>query len=707
MSALPAYQEVEAPTSSRDSNLSAPFADLEIDPSPHNPDPDNCLAHLRLLFTFQSLKEDIGYTDGLWGLWDSRTDGNIMAKDDGGVDELAYTKNNVSDVEEKRKVLSKIREKRWAVFVARAVDRYQAWWNTLKGDRPLTEDDMDDKKSPHYDYFPLIEEPSYWEKQSLPPLDVLMVLHSHLLNPYNFLEDCMRRGYRRLWSSGFPWHLVNPAIDGSFSYNVSDDDKARWVAQTGREWENADDSLSKSMACPICTEPLEIPWTTCSLDVNPKTAERPGLTGSGYGDGKLDFRCPKCTTRITKNLLSVAKFCQDARDLIVKGHPMPGTILEPSTGKPDPWIRASMKWNFRTFPNRMIQRVLRIRIEELLKSPSPDDQPTIETVRKMIEDEVFLKQKSLHAICEGTTEIKLMRKTDVPRVAQICTRKMMSRYWDNFSIFALDLSGAIMRQGIFSEKICSIDWLHSPTAHETMKRLCTKYERFIKVIGEHPTKTAVPTLDLDLAWHTHQLSPFAYYKHTVRVTGKYIRHDDKIEDIKLGKGFEWTSKVYQETYVRISHVSSVGKALKLSKNDQVSEQFHESGAASLCAPDNSAHVSSHNAVRMPDNPSLTSSHVQKIQIKLHERRLEENYRKACKRAGKKGRKLPPKEQYYDHWGYHYYTVEDLPPLEDVLLEEDVEEVVEADAEVVVEEEEAAAVEGAVEADVKPDIPVSL
>jgi hypothetical protein len=33
--------------------------------------------------------------------------------------------------------------------------------------------------------------------------------------------------------------------------------------------------------------------------------------------------------------------------------------------------------------------------------------------------------------------------------------------------------------------------------------------------------------------------------------------------------------------------------------------------------------------------------------------LEKNYQKALKRAEKKGRKLPPRNEYYDHWGYHY------------------------------------------------------
>lgn len=39
----------------------------------------------------------------------------------------------------------------------------------------------------------------------------------------------------------------------------------------------------------------------------------------------------------------------------------------------------------------------------------------------------------------------------------------------------------------------------------------------------------------------------------------------------------------------------------------------------------------------------------------HTDKLERNYEKAQKRAEKKGRELPPRDQYYDHWGYSYYS----------------------------------------------------
>src|SRR5690242_1185923 len=65
----PAYVEVDsdANPSSAYENLSPSLFNRFLDPSA-----ETCLAHLKLLFAIQAMKEDVGYTDGLWGLWDSR-----------------------------------------------------------------------------------------------------------------------------------------------------------------------------------------------------------------------------------------------------------------------------------------------------------------------------------------------------------------------------------------------------------------------------------------------------------------------------------------------------------------------------------------------------------------------------------------------------------------------------------------------------------
>ena len=140
---------------------------LPEDNSEQNVYTSSCLAHLKLLHAIQTLKEDIGYTDGLWGLWDERVDYGDNDLDDGVVDEPSTDK--MSEDERKRLILSKIREKRWAIFVARAVDRYESWWNSFEHEM-LTESEMGSPDSLRYIGFTGVGPPMLWVPKMLPPL---------------------------------------------------------------------------------------------------------------------------------------------------------------------------------------------------------------------------------------------------------------------------------------------------------------------------------------------------------------------------------------------------------------------------------------------------------------------------------------------------------------------------------------------------------
>jgi hypothetical protein len=87
--------------------LSAAFSSLRLSETPPDfPTADTCLAHLKLLSAFHALKEDVGYTDGLFNLWDAKC-------------EL---------LDNRDETLAKMREKRWVLYVARAVERFEDWW---------------------------------------------------------------------------------------------------------------------------------------------------------------------------------------------------------------------------------------------------------------------------------------------------------------------------------------------------------------------------------------------------------------------------------------------------------------------------------------------------------------------------------------------------------------------------------------------------
>lgn len=260
------------------------------------------------------------------------------------------------------------------------------------------------------------------------------------------------------------------------------------------------------------------------------------------------------------------------------------------------------------------------------------------------EIERFLKNKSY------IKKANFSSSGGLKRAEKIAIRRMMSRYWDNSSIFALDLVGAVIRQGSFVEKMHSIDWIHSPAATSTMARLIQKYTRYMYIMACHPYQTAVPTLDVDLAWHTHQLSPPNYYAYTVINTARFIDHDDKIEETALSTAFEWTSKTYQKMYnelysectcwyceaIRESHTSSVKRVF--GGNKTIESQLDRLHAGNK-DPNTSPHISAHNAIKADKDVSRA---VRDANMRT---KLERDYQKACNHARKKGRTPPTRDQY--------------------------------------------------------------
>jgi hypothetical protein len=415
----------------------------------------------------------------------------------------------------------------------------------------------------------------------------------------------------------------------------------------------------------------------CSSDHHLLTIYRiTEMIGTGYGDRELSFVCHRCDGEVTHDLLLVAKFKKDTENLIMRDWPLGGTILSPITGAPD--AASEKEWHRfdNTFPNRLIGIELRAQIIEMIDN-NPNRKPCMNDVKVLIET---ITDKSAIQRLNGGSALK----AKLQRQERLATRKMMARYWENASIFAMELGGAVIRQSVFVEKMHSIDWLHSPAARQTMNRLLTKYDRFMTLIKTYPHNTAVPTLDVDLGWHTHQLSPKQYYDYTTKICKKFIDHDDKMDEEDLSNGFEWTSKTYEKHFgevysectcwyceskppslpftaliltipaIRSKHISSSGKFFGTSKHEKALNNFYDSGAAKLCPPDNSAHISSHNAVKI----SETAARAQIYDMMRNRRKMEMDaaYEKACKRAAAKGRPVPQREVYYGGmgaWGYPY------------------------------------------------------
>lgn len=86
-------------------DIIAAFAILNLEPA-RFPSADQCLAHLKFLEALYLLREDIIQRDGLFGIWDEWAD-----------------RWDTSD-----KTFAMIHEKRWEIYVAKAVQRFEKWW---------------------------------------------------------------------------------------------------------------------------------------------------------------------------------------------------------------------------------------------------------------------------------------------------------------------------------------------------------------------------------------------------------------------------------------------------------------------------------------------------------------------------------------------------------------------------------------------------
>lgn len=113
--------------------------------------PDQCVAHLKFLAVLADLRDFISNNDGLFGIFDKQAD--IHQHFPEALNECK----------------ARIREKRWAVYTARAVERYRKWWFTcIPMSRPHVT--LSDLENPQYETILDCETLVLWSKDNLPPL---------------------------------------------------------------------------------------------------------------------------------------------------------------------------------------------------------------------------------------------------------------------------------------------------------------------------------------------------------------------------------------------------------------------------------------------------------------------------------------------------------------------------------------------------------
>jgi hypothetical protein len=118
-----------------------------------------------------------------------------------------------------------------------------------------------------------------------------------------------------------------------------------------------------------------------------------------------------------------------------------------------------------------------------------------------------------------------------------------------------------------------------------------RYLKFLQLMKESKS-TLVPTLDIDLLWHTHQLSPVAYEEYCKTHVGRRINHVDTIRATKRSTAQDDTARLwamrYGESYF---DPENTAKTTEIARRKATCKQKQEDMGAMLAAYDyNNQHL---------------------------------------------------------------------------------------------------------------------
>ncbi|KAL4927874.1 uncharacterized protein BDV17DRAFT_292150 [Aspergillus undulatus] len=159
------------------------------------------------------------------------------------------------------------------------------------------------------------------------------------------------------------------------------------------------------------------------------------------------------------------------------------------------------------------------------------------------------------------------------------------------STLVFKLVDAIQRQASFVEKMEAHLWIRSPALEGTLSRAVERYSKFLKLFKLYPGTMLVPTLDIDLVWHTHQCWHSRYNEAMMQIAGRLVDHDDKLGKSTLDPGFERTANLFRVRYgveysrclcwdceALLSAIEGARGEGKEGKGKEIAKEVHESVA---------------------------------------------------------------------------------------------------------------------------------
>ena len=131
----------------------------------------------------------------------------------------------------------------------------------------------------------------------------------------------------------------------------------------------------------------------------------------------------------------------------------------------------------------------------------------------------------------------LLPNTKLPKQKKLLTTQEIRNKFD------IDLHAATKRHLRFGNRVIRL----KPIINRGyLESAAERYEQFLKLGAE--MDTVVPTLDIDIIWHSHMLSPVDYFTECKELAGRVLDHKDELPSSELEVSFTKTKDVWNKKY---------------------------------------------------------------------------------------------------------------------------------------------------------------
>ncbi|KAI3598446.1 hypothetical protein WG66_000714 [Moniliophthora roreri] len=387
-------------------------------------------------------------------------------------------------------------------------------------------------------------------KYHLPPIDVFMVWHSHSLNPAWYQEDVKRvstLGFLENVSRLVEMHfedIVSCLLSGPSDTRISE-----WTNATQLPFDPIESTqvlITRMIICPNCRKDLVVPLSN--------------EFGTGYLQPNFSARCSNSASglqcpEINKARLAARKL---AKDLSTNGwcdnmedyqKYIAGTLYTQT----DPYDFKKAR-----YIKDMILDSAKFRQPNGARYSLPLlDQPNRKSSHEKSRQSQEKWELSILRRVEFSTDLmhRAMRK-HMPMTYDENDEKLLSRIMGAYADdkpWSIDLVAAVLRQGSFIKRMKDLGWteasfLEAVEGEHVLKHSVLRYHAFLDLLYGSPDSFFVPTLDIDLVWHTHQLMASKYRRDCMQFLNRFLDHNDQVAKSRLSSAFKETCQAWKRRF---------------------------------------------------------------------------------------------------------------------------------------------------------------